>query len=52
MEKIFSASMLILLPFSAFASAEPQVPEPGTLGLLALGVGAAIFVAKRRGRRK
>ena len=51
MKKLFSVSTLSLLPFSAFASTAVAVPEPGTLGLLALAIGAAAFVAGR-GRRK
>jgi hypothetical protein len=53
MKRIFSACALMLLPLAAFASNGPiaSVPEPGTLGLLALGVGAAALIA-RRGRRK
>jgi len=43
-------SSLILLVLSAPALAEPvSVPEPGTLGLLAAGVGAAVWL---RGRNK
>ena len=51
MNRIISASMFILLPSAAIASSVVVVPEPGTLGLLALAIGAAAFVVGR-GRRK
>ena len=50
MKKFFFTSTLILLPLSAFGSTVVTVPEPGTLGLLALAFGVAALVS--RGRRK
>ena len=56
MKKLLSAGTLALLPFSVFASAPTlppiaSVPEPGTLGLLAVAVGAALYVANRRNKK-
>lgn len=51
MKALLSASVLALLPLSVFASTlvpPAAVPEPGTLGLLAAGVGAALYVMNRR----
>lgn len=51
MKTLLSASLLALLPMSAFASVVVEAPEPGTLGLLAAGVGVAAYVANRRRRK-
>ena len=42
---IAAIAMLFALPCSAFAV---DVPEPSSMALFALGIGAALYVAKRK----
>lgn len=50
-KKIVLWSSLVLVP-SAFAGTVSPVPEPGTLLLLAGGIGAAILLERKRRNKK
>ena len=45
MRSLTAIAILLALPFSAFAQV---VPEPSSIALFAVGIGAALYVAKRK----
>jgi hypothetical protein len=50
MQKLLSTLMLALLATPAFAETN-QVPEPETMGLVAAGLAAAVWIARRNKKK-
>jgi hypothetical protein len=47
MRALFSCIVLMAAAFSAYAPPSAPLPEPATLPLMAIGVAAALLIARR-----
>lgn len=52
MQKLFNAAVLFLMAAPAVAGTPVTIPEPSTLGLLAIGAVAGVVVAVRKRNKK